>query len=418
MTSKTKIIRISLSAITAALLIMQMSSIGISSNFANASAGQSEITVTQQTENIPPKLPETNLTQAQKDNLIDIAMNAPKLKSLANSGWKFITFEYYGVTEPVPEWTSVKVQFKLPKEIKTRLNCDKIGGYVEIDLKTNEIIDSYVPDETVDCNGSITFGRPSDSHDKTGIPEFVPRADAITSTNGLLGSLQNDVVSAAKYGGWATLSTPNIDDTDIYTATHMDKFVGFLYNQDFGTLKYLQTGWLVTAVNGCAGCNISAGNKYLVYVDESTWGDLEAHKITASNGIAYVEGNSDLAQILCNGGSNYRIQATSNGKSFQIDSQVPCGTATTNNAFDNSVFFENKNTLASSSWSGDITSSVTASGAKEYDTTTHFQNWSASDKKYQTCGANAQIGTTTAITGSLAAGGTATWATLSATPDC
>lgn len=409
--NKTKnIVRISLSAITAALLIMQMSSVGFNFNTANAIPTES---VQKQTNPIP----ELNLTQVQKDEMIQKALATPKLKNLSNSGWKYVTIDYLGVTEPIPEWKSVVLHFNLPKEFKTRLNCDKsLEATVEIDLKTNQVISSNVPDESTDCNGSIVFGRPSSGRDQTiDLPPIIPKASAVTSTNGLLLAMQNDV-STAKYGGWTTVSTPSIDDTDIYT--HMDKFVAHLYNQDFGTGKYLQVGWLATTIDGCVGCNIAADNKYLVYVDESTYGDLEAHKITGVNAPTYTEGSTAYIQILCNGASHYRIQSTSGGKTFVTESLVNCGTGTTSSPADNSVFFENKNTVTSSTWSGDITSAVTATATKEYDTTSHFQNWIASDKQYQTCGAGATFGTTTAITGSLTAGGTATWATLSDTPDC
>jgi len=404
------ITRISLSAITAVLLITQMLSLGFIFNTANAIP--TDPAIQKQTNPIP----ELNLTNVQKDDMVQKALATPKMQNLSSSGWRYVTMDYLGVTEPNPEWKSVVLHFNLPKEFKTRLNCNtNLEATVEIDLKTNQVISTNMPDESVDCNGSIVFGRPSDGRDQiTDLPAFIPTASAVTSSNGLLLAMQNDV-STPKYGGWTTLSTPTIS-ANIYA--HMDQFIGHVYNQDFTTAKYLQTGWLISKIAGCPSCSINANSANLVYVDQSTFNNLEAHKVVGTNAPTYTQGSTALVQILCNGGPNYRIQVTSGGKFFQANSLVPCGTSTTNNPANNSVFFENKNTVVSSTWSGDITSAVTGTMTQEYDTTTHFQNWVASDKQYQTCGVNAQFGPTTAITGSLTAGGTATWATLSATPNC
>ncbi|MBI3639153.1 MAG: hypothetical protein HY223_02450 [Thaumarchaeota archaeon] len=409
--NKTKsIARISLSAITIVLLITQMSSMGFIPNIANASSSVTADSMKQQTNPIP----ELALTKVQKDGMIQKALEVTKLKNLSSSGWEYVTMDYLGVTTPTPEWKSVVLHFKLPKEFKTELNCNRdLEATVEIDLKTNQVISSDIPDKSTDCNGSIVFSKPSYDTD---LPTFVPQASALTTTNGLLLAIQGDATLSSMYGGWTTISTPTLDETNLYS--HMDKFVAHLYNQDFGTGKFLQVGWLATHIAGCPGCNIAANGKYLVYVDQSTFGDTEAHKVTGTNAPTYTPGSSAYVQILCNGASHYRIQVTSGGKFFVGESLVNCGTGTATNSPSNSVFFETKNTVASSSWSPYITSAVTGTSTKEYDTTTTIKNWDSSPEQYQTCGANAQFGVTSAITGTLTSGLTATWATLSATPHC
>jgi hypothetical protein len=183
--NKTKnIARISLSAITVALLITHMSSIGFISNIANASSAVPADSMKQQTNPIP----ELALTKVQKDGMIQKALEVPKLKNLSNSGWKYVTMDYLGVTTPIPEWKSVVLHFKLPKEFKTELNCNNdLEATVEIDLKTSQVISSDIPDKSTDCNGSIVFSKPSYAAD---LPKFVPQASALTTTNGLLLAIQ------------------------------------------------------------------------------------------------------------------------------------------------------------------------------------------------------------------------------------
>lgn len=405
-TSK-RFVHVSLTALTSLMLILQISTMSIGSTTATAAP---------QIADSPLKIPDYVMTADQKDTIMKTAMNHPGLKNLSTTGWKFVTMDYYGTLSPKFEYTSVVLHFVLPPEVKTRLNCDKLGATVEVDLKTYQIKDAYVPDEKVDCNGSIELGKAVYSQQIVDIPTFIPTASAVTSTNGLLAAMQNDV-STPTYGGWVRLTTPNIN-TSIYG--HMNQFVAHLFNQYFGGSNFLQLGWLSTRVQGCASCNVQANSTILVYVDQNAYGDTEARKIQSADGITYTPNSVDYVQILCDGsGSNYKMQATVNSHFFVRTTGIPCGTGTINDPANNSVFFENKNTVPSSNWASDITTAVQAFGAQEYNTPSSFKNWSSSSNKYQTCGINAQWGDAgSTMTGNLAGGGTATWAILSNTPKC
>lgn len=397
---------ISLTAFTSLILILQISTMSIGSNTAIA---------TPQTIDNPLKIPDYVMTTEQKDTIMKAAMNYPGLQNLSKTGWKFVTMDYYGTLVPKLEYTSVVLHFSLPSEVKTHLNCDKLGATIEVDLRTYKIKDAYVPDEKVDCNGSIELGK-SVYGQQVDIPTFIPTAAAVTSSNGLLIAMQNDV-STPTYGGWVHLTTPNIN-TSIYG--HMNQFVAHLFNQNFGGSNFLQLGWLSTRVAGCPSCNIQANSTMSVYVDQNAYGTTEAHKIQSTDGITYTQNSSDYVQILCDGsGPNYKMQATVNNHFFVRTTGIACGTGTINDPANNSVFFENKNSGSSPTWGADITTPITASGAKEYDTTSSFKNWSSSTNIFQSCGVNAQFGPAGSnMTGSLAAAGSTTWSILPKTPHC
>jgi hypothetical protein len=95
---------------------------------------------------------------------------------------------------------------------------------------------------------------------------------------------------------------------------------------------------------------------------------------------------------------------------------IPCSTSQSTNNSDDSVFFENAANETSSKWSGDLTSTVSATNAQEYkDSTTNLVLWSSSSNFDTNC--YGHISTTSqVITGSLASGTTATWSSLNKQP--
>lgn len=206
-----------------------------------------------------------------------------------------------------------------------------------------------------------------------------------------------------RYGAFTTLSTPRIDDPQIWT--DMNAFTSHTINQLFGnpTPSFLQVGYVLTTVGGCSGCNISADAAHFAYVDSAYWGDEQPRKIS----VTYTENSSAIAYIICDAGTKVKNRLWSNGVFFSRDSSVDCGTDVVNDAANNSVFFENANTVASSTWADEIETSIKAYTAKEYDTTTSFQNWEGFAKTKVNC--SGVPSSTTLISGSLLAGGTATW---------
>jgi len=348
----------------------------------------------------------SSVDDEKKLTALDKAMNYPELQKIAN-GWKQIGVNYYGTIEPF-EVTSIEYTMKLPSGIQNNLNCDRLMAKIQIDLNTQEVISKNIPNQNTDCNASLELGRPSDQSNSVQIPTWIPTASAAGTTSGYLIAEQGS--SSGRYGGFGFITTPTIDDTNIYA--NMDQFVAFTYNQDIGN-KYKQVGWIVTTVDGAPGSGIYADNKYMAYVDETETGNLESQKIN----IGYVENSSGTVYVNCSG-SVYHIQLWHNSQWFSHPTSTACTATNTSSPGDNSVFMETKNTWASSNWDQDIDSTVKAWSFKEWDSSSSYSNWNSSGNKKLTCGDPPILTSTTAITGSLASGGTATWATISQLPDC
>lgn len=80
----------------------------------------------------------------------------------------------------------------------------------------------------------------------------------------------------------------------------------------------------------------------------------------------WVSGQSLDSSITC-ASTTDAITITYGSQLFSEVTNIPCTSAQDSFAPDNSVFFENADTQASSNWSSDITGTVSATNAFEYD---------------------------------------------------
>lgn len=175
--------------------------------------------------------------------------------------------------------------------------------------------------------------------------------------------------------------------------------------------SFTQAGWVITHLSGIGGTGINANTADLAFVDQSVYGTFDLRNI----GFTWVNGQTELAEILCNGGSNYIIAVGYGSNIFNHTTNIPCGTTQNGNNYDNSVFFENANTVSSSTWAGDITGTVKGFSAQEFRNSPSTPlNWLSSANTDLSC---TQVSSSSSvITGGIASGGTATWSTLSNVP--
>ncbi len=400
---------VSVAAILSFMLIAQLPAHYISAN----ASPTNTITSDEEFENKVPYIPPHPQDSVQQD-LIQRALNVEGVKSWSPIGWE-PSVEWYGDSEPTPHWTKAIVKLKLaPGNGSPKYTCSENWiASIEFDLETNKITKEEYPSENNrECHkGSIEFEKPSQNARfvEESIPNMIPTADA--GHTFLIGT-QESVATANRYGAFALISTPQIDDANIWN--EMNWYVSHTLNQDFGspTPSFLQVGYLLTTLDGCTGCNITPDAAQFVYVDSSYWGDAQPRKIS----MTYTENNNAIAYIICDAGSKIKERIWHNGNFFSRDSSVDCGTKTTNITTDNSVFFENANTNTSSTWADEIETSVKAWNAKEYTSTTSYQNWADSLNKKKNC--SGSFSSTTLISGNLKAGGTATWSLSSMDAAC
>lgn len=390
----TKISTVLLASVLAAIAITQITE----TNFASDAA-----TVTGQ--DVRDKFPKIPLSDVQEQELGERAKQVDGVKSFSPSGWEFAGIEYYGVTEPIPEWTNAVVTLKLVDQSRAIKQCEyNIYATVDFELETGKITDSRFPTIDTECKKGISLGRSTSavqSETENPIPKFIPQADAgsyyYAATN----------ENAGKYGGWVFMTTPTIDETEIYDG--MNHYLGFTFNQDFGASKFLQGGWLVTTEEGCINCGIDAESTNMVYVDEAWWGDAQPRKMA---GTTYADNSQAIVYILCDETeTEYQIKMWYSSTMYTRVSGVDCDNSTTGAVTDNSVFIENANTGSSSAWADDITTVVKAWAADEYDTPTSTQDWQDSLAKKRNC--SGSISTTSDIDGNLENSNTATWDSLS-----
>lgn len=345
--------------------------------------------------------PEVGVTDLQKQSFVDKALNVDGVKAYATSGWEYGDIEYYGVTEPLPKFTNAVVTLKLTDQKNAIKSCENnIYATVDFDLGTGKIVESVFPTKDTVCREGISLGRTVQlevPEKEELIPEFIPQADAASQYY----IATND--NTGKYGGWVWMTTPTIDDNDIFD--DMDEYLGFTFNQDFGTDKFLQAGWLLTTKEGCTGCDIDADSKNMVYVDEAHWGDLQPRKMA---GTTYIDNSSAIVYIIClSGDIDYQIIMWYGSTLYIRDSGVDCDESTTGLATNNSVFIENANTVSSSTWADDITSVVKAYSADEFNTQTTLQPWQDSSAKGVSCAGHKY--NTSYIDGDLENSNTAEW---------
>ncbi len=405
---------IMVSGATVAILALVLSS------FQSTFFMQSQIAAAAQDTSIPLETlgvyPSPKLTQVQETAIITAAMNVPELREWSAAGWKFVSMDFVGVTEPELQWQTAIVHLQLPPGVgNTPVDCDQ-GWWatIDVDMQTYAVKEVGVPTvENNQCHSSIILADPDDVRSEEQFPWFVPTASAVPTNPGFLLMEEDDVTSYDIYGNLAYFKTPAFNSA-IYS--HMDYYIGELINWKSSTGYLEQEGWLITTIAGCTSCgseSIPADSAVLVYADESVFGNLEARKIPGS-GFTWVNDRQMLGETLCNGGTKY-IQAVGYGSSiWNHNTNINCTVKDNNNKVSNSGFFENWNTVPSSDWAGDVTGTVSMYSAYEgRGATNTWYTWINSTNEKQTCSGSRS--STTAISGSLAGGNTATLA-LSGVP--
>lgn len=370
-------------------------------------------------EKIPgPYVPPTpDYTSAQLDLIKSDAMKISGISSWSNN-WKVNYVDFVGTTLPTPKWQKMMVHLYTAPTDTARKSCD-IGwdAIVVVDLDTNKIVDSVYPTDITECHRAVVKLGDPDVNDQKVTASIIPAAEAIASVNGYSAATMDDILTGTNsiQGSIADIKTPTFSGT----YTHMDGFVGQLVNLRMSPtagVNYLQSGWVIAK----AGCTVSCGDLVLPNTKVLVWGDSsvspfnsDAHVFGYPSPPAWVNGQTVTAEVLCNGGTNYKIQAVYGANLLVHNTNVACTQKAYGSEIANSVFFENGNTVNSSNWSVDITSTVNGSNASE-KLNGSWTQWQASSDKDKSC--TGTVTTSAVMTGNIKLNGAATWSTLSSTP--
>jgi hypothetical protein len=355
----------------------------------------------------PFYLPNPALTNSEKQQLINIAMNQPGVKAWSDQ-WQFSTIDFKGEkTGTGVNWQDAIVFLRLPASSSIPFQCEQ--GWiaeVEIDMISYKVVNSVYPTvQSHECHGfSLTS------------PGSKGPAYAIAS--------DNDVETGTFYGDSGVMTTPSYNSS-IFGA--MDQGISFLLNTEWTQTCtgpdpncFLQAGWLMTTPSHSVG-GLPANSADVVFVDESVTGTLDAY----NTNIAYSGGGTLAIGINClAGGSTVTISMQYGTATFNDNSHVNCTSTNPldSNQYDNSVFFENQNTKpagGSTGWAQYITGITEATNAQEDTLTSIAGSWLSSSNTDvwqsvingictdESAGSTViQIGTT------LQGGGTAQWTSL------
>lgn len=346
------------------------------------------------------------LSSDQQGKLVNVAMNVPGVNKWSSSGWEFAGIDYIGTQNPA-QWTTAVINLHLPYgKGNPPMQCSASNGSwasIAIDLATNTVKEATYPQAGVNYECNTVHNAPvQTSAIRTTVSPLSP------TKPGFVVAQENDVATSNVFGSWANILTPSFN-SNIYTG--MDQNISVLINQLWTTGDFTQLGWTITKTAGCPGTGINTNSADLGFVDTSTKGNYCVYNIPT---FTYTAGINAYSQTLCNGGTTYNEQMTYNGVTWQHPTNIACTTHQTTDQDNNSVFFENWNTVASSNWSGSVTGTVQSSSAKEMlSSGGSIQNWTTSNPHQVYCGSTQ---TNTVLSGSLASAGIAKWQNLSTTP--
>ncbi len=326
-------------------------------------------------------------------------------KSLYELGdnWEILSTDYVGSEEPF-NVEDIIITARLIDDPNNARQCE-FGTEVRItiDVDTGKIKDTEIPTVESKCLPPIMFGPPSENSE---IPDFIQQAHGSSDRAFLIAGQGN---SGGNYGGYGKIKIPSFDETanpdSIYT--EQDQYIGYLYNQMING-KFFQVGWTALSVDSTLG----PASKYLIYVDQNTFGDYGGHKITD---ITWKNDADATVYIQCGSYDDYYIYMNHNGKWFAHDTNYDCDNVTDNNTTANSVFLENVNTVSTSEWSDEITSSVKAWNMREFNTKSSTSYWDSATNTYEHCPSG--TGLTSNISSSLELGGSSVW-TVSGIDGC
>jgi hypothetical protein len=341
----------------------------------------------------PFYLPNPTLSTTEKQELVNIAMNLPEVKAWS-SQWQFSTINFKGQkTDAGLNWNEAIVILRLSPTSSAPFQCSVgwIAG-VRIDMATHKVIGAWYPTIQSHPCYNLRLGK-ADTAGHSDPPGY-----AIAR--------QDDVASQTWYGNSATIETPSFN-SNIYN--DMNQYVGntvnVLWNQSCSgfTGCFLQGGWLITVL-GNAVDGINPDSADIVFVDESTIGS----DAPINTNVSYTGGGTETAGINCASGSTDAVISIQYGiNTYNENSLVPCSSGqVSSDTDDNSVFFENWNTVSSSKWSPDITGTVQGTGADEYDSSNVAYSWSSSSNWDKDCYGTHTSSQVIASGTSLANGGT------------
>jgi hypothetical protein len=360
-------------------------------------------------------LPLPALSDAQLQQLTTIAENYPGVQAWASQGWKYLGMDFLGTAQP-SSWTDATIHLRLPSTAKAPEYCNEgWDAAVRINLNTMKVVDALYPSKSNDRCGGMGFAppvNPTKSGSAGNIANFiVPQAFATITTPGEAVARQNDVGSFfhSYYGNLAYLVTPSVNSA-IYNYNVMNQWINFLLNADFGGSNFEQIGWTVTDVSFCGTCGITAPTKAIVYVDPSVYGNSYPH----NTNLGWANGVTILAEHICQSSGYYGQEISYNGNIWGHLTNVPCTTAQNTDQFDNSVFFENQNTVPSSNWNGDLGSVYGQNAYEAQDSSNNWIKWTSSTNDDVNCSGYYASGV---ITNNIANGGTANWTYLSSIPE-
>ncbi|HET7336860.1 MAG TPA: hypothetical protein VFJ23_03095 [Candidatus Nitrosotalea sp.] len=347
----------------------------------------------------PFHLQAPTLASDEKQKIIDTAMNLKAIKAWSDQ-WQFATMNFKGEKNSSGiNWNEAVVVLHLPPNSSAPVKCD-IGWVagVRIDISTDKVIGAWYPTlESHQCH-DITLDH---SHDKKHDPP------------GYSTATQNDVNSTTSYyGNSAVLQTPSYSSSIF---SDMNQLVAQILNARWNVSCYsdsecfTQVGWLITVPSISSG-GISSNSADIVYVDESTTGN----KVPINTNLGWQNGGTEDVSLTCGSSGDVAISITYGTSTYYANTHISCSTTQYNDVLNNSIFFENHNTSSYTSWPSDITGTVDATSAEEYNSGGTGSNWSTSHNVDLDC--SGTVTQSSVITGDLTSGNTATWQYLSNEP--
>ncbi|MDE1814245.1 MAG: hypothetical protein KGH87_02095 [Thaumarchaeota archaeon] len=362
--------------------------------------------------------PTPEFTSSEMDKFVANAKNVPGIKAWSDK-WQLGYLDFNGVSTPTPQWNQMIMHLHIPSDTSAPKACD-IGweSIVVFDLATKSIVKTYAPDNSTPCHReSISFSDPDLSKDSVESNAFLPIASATVAHNGYSSATQDDILGPnILQGTIANIYTPTFSGT----YTHMSGFVAQLVNARFSPTAgqdYAQGGWIIAHYGCSTSCGdlVQANSKVITWADNSvTPFTLAPHVFGYPSPPAWTNGQVETSEVLCSGSSNYKIQASYGSNLYVHTTGVPCTGQQYGSEITNSVYVENNNTMTFTSWPSDITSAVKADSANE-KLNGVWNQWQTSSDKDLTCGGSV-VSPSTAMTGNIKLGGTATWGTLSNVP--
>lgn len=363
----------------------------------------------------PRAEPNPDLTEEEKEEIIEEAADVPGLKEWSSEGWEYAGMDFVGTGSDEVEWEQAIVYMHLPDGAGDPPEECYQGwsAAIGIDLETGEAEDSGFPTESSnECASKVILEDPNIGEQMleafTSI--FSPKTDITPS---FVIAEADDVAENEVYGNTAHIKTPSYDDAIF---DHMDKYVAHLLNQKWDTSPaehMVQVGWLITAVEGCADCGegrIPKNTAAIAFTDTSVFGNLEARRVPFD-----WQPDKDLvAETACNEDSNYVISVLYGDEVFNHNTRISCESADNDSKISNSVFFENWNTVESSEWAQDIGAVEAHSAHGFVNSRDQLSQWSSSTNEEQRCDSSRD--STGVISNSLSEGKIATWSELGSVP--